>query len=213
MYLALGIATVVYVAVALGVFGTLTVDQVIDSGATALAVAARPARPSRLPAHERHRAVRDRRRDQRRTVSRRGLVRAAGSTGQFPPVLARPFAIPRPPTLLFVPLVRDRARRRVRPERDPFDRSAIALAVFAMVTIAHLRVREVTGANIGVLVLALATVAIALFAFVFTELIRARVDARAARDPAPQRRSRPRLDTGARFEQRWQGGMTRTPAA
>ena len=42
MYLALGIATVIYVAVALGVFGTLTVDEVIESGGTALAVAAEP---------------------------------------------------------------------------------------------------------------------------------------------------------------------------
>ena len=42
IYLALGIATVVYVAVALGVFGTLTVDEVVDSGGTALAVAAEP---------------------------------------------------------------------------------------------------------------------------------------------------------------------------
>jgi amino acid transporter len=42
IYLALGIATVVYVAVALGVFGTLTVDEVISSGGTALAVAAEP---------------------------------------------------------------------------------------------------------------------------------------------------------------------------
>ena len=42
MFLALGMATVVYVAVALGVFGTLTVDEVIDSGGTALAVAAEP---------------------------------------------------------------------------------------------------------------------------------------------------------------------------
>ena len=42
MYLALGIATVIYVAVALGVFGTLTVDEVIDSGGTAIAVAAEP---------------------------------------------------------------------------------------------------------------------------------------------------------------------------
>ena len=33
IYLALGIATVVYVAVALGVFGTLTVDEVVASGA------------------------------------------------------------------------------------------------------------------------------------------------------------------------------------
>ena len=42
LYLALGIATVIYVAVALGVFGTLTVEEVIDSGGTALAVAAEP---------------------------------------------------------------------------------------------------------------------------------------------------------------------------
>lgn len=40
--LALAIATVVYVAVALGVFGTLTVDEVVESGGTALAVAAEP---------------------------------------------------------------------------------------------------------------------------------------------------------------------------
>ena len=42
IYLALGIATTIYVAVALGVFGTLTVDEVIESGGTALAVAAEP---------------------------------------------------------------------------------------------------------------------------------------------------------------------------
>jgi amino acid transporter len=42
IYLALAIATVVYVAVALGVFGTLTVDEVVASGGTALAVAAEP---------------------------------------------------------------------------------------------------------------------------------------------------------------------------
>lgn len=36
------IATVIYVAVALGVFGTLPVETVVASGATALAVAAQP---------------------------------------------------------------------------------------------------------------------------------------------------------------------------
>jgi amino acid transporter len=43
MYLALGITTVLYVLVSLGVFGTLTVSEVIANGDTALAVAARPA--------------------------------------------------------------------------------------------------------------------------------------------------------------------------
>jgi len=42
MYLALGITTVLYIAVSLGVFGTLTVDEVIKHGDTALAEAARP---------------------------------------------------------------------------------------------------------------------------------------------------------------------------
>ncbi|GAA4547447.1 APC family permease [Amycolatopsis samaneae] len=42
MFLALGIAIALYVLIALGVFGTLTVQQVIDSGDTALAAAARP---------------------------------------------------------------------------------------------------------------------------------------------------------------------------
>jgi amino acid transporter len=42
-YLALGIATVIYIAIALGVFGTLTVEKVIASGGTALVVAAEPA--------------------------------------------------------------------------------------------------------------------------------------------------------------------------
>ena len=42
MFPALGIATVIYVAIALGVFGTLTVDKVISSGGTAIAVAAEP---------------------------------------------------------------------------------------------------------------------------------------------------------------------------
>jgi amino acid transporter len=43
MYLALAITTTLYVLIAIGVFGTLTVQQVIDNGETALAVAARPA--------------------------------------------------------------------------------------------------------------------------------------------------------------------------
>jgi amino acid transporter len=43
MYLALGITTALYILVSLGVFGTLTVQEVIDNGDTALAVAAQPA--------------------------------------------------------------------------------------------------------------------------------------------------------------------------
>jgi amino acid transporter len=43
MYLALGVTTILYVLIALGVFGTLTVPEVIGYGETAIAEAARPA--------------------------------------------------------------------------------------------------------------------------------------------------------------------------
>jgi amino acid transporter len=43
MYAALGVTTLLYVLIALGVFGTLTVDEAIGYGETAIAEAARPA--------------------------------------------------------------------------------------------------------------------------------------------------------------------------
>jgi amino acid transporter len=43
MYIALGVTTVLYIAISLGVFGSLTVEQVIAYGPTAVAEAARPA--------------------------------------------------------------------------------------------------------------------------------------------------------------------------
>ena len=42
MFIAIGLATLVYVAVSIGVFGTLTVAEVIAAGPTAIAVAAQP---------------------------------------------------------------------------------------------------------------------------------------------------------------------------
>ena len=42
MYFALGVTMLLYVAIALGVFGTLTVDQVVEYGPTAIAEAVRP---------------------------------------------------------------------------------------------------------------------------------------------------------------------------
>ena len=43
MYAALGITTVLYILISLGVFGTLTVEEAIGYGETAIAEAARPA--------------------------------------------------------------------------------------------------------------------------------------------------------------------------
>jgi len=49
--------------------------------------------------------------------------------------------------------------------------SAVALMIFALVTIGHLRIRSQTGAHLGMLVIALATTLIALLTFVVTTLI------------------------------------------
>ena len=43
MYAALGVTTVLYILISLGVFGTLTVEEAIGYGETAIAEAARPA--------------------------------------------------------------------------------------------------------------------------------------------------------------------------
>jgi amino acid transporter len=170
MYLALAIATVTYVLVALGVFGTLTVDEVIASGGTAIAVAAEP------------------------TLGRfgfwlmsvTGLFATAGATnagiypvaglsvqlaetGQFPPAMAR--MIGRAPLGMLVMVAATLVLA------IGFDLSAIAsigsavaLMIFALVTIAHLRIRRETGALLVPLVLGLLTTTVTLVVFATTTL-------------------------------------------
>jgi amino acid transporter len=172
MFLALGIATAVYVAIALGVFGTLTVEKVISSGATAIAVAAQPVlgragywlmSVTALFATA--------------GATNAGLYPAPGltehlaSTGQFPPLMGRRLGgrvsvgLLLASTAIIVMVI-------------GFDLSAIAsigsavaLMIFAFVTLAHLRVYRETGAKAWVLVLALAVIAVTLLTFVFTTLV------------------------------------------
>ena len=170
MYISLGFTMLLYVALAIGVFGTLTVDEVIANKDTALAVAALPifgaagytmisisalfsttgATNSQLYASV-------------------GATYAMAKDGTLPPVFAKP--------------------RRHRPGGTQglvissllilalallFDvtaissiGSAVALAIFALVTVGHMRMRNETGASLFVLILALiaTTLAILLFAW------------------------------------------------
>jgi amino acid transporter len=171
MYLALAIATVTYVAVALGVFGTLTVDEVIESGGTAIAVAAEPTLG----------------RFGYWLMSVTGLFATAGatnagiypagglsvelaSTGQFPPVMGR--SIGRVPvgTLVMVAATLVLA---IGFNLDAIASigSAVALLIFSMVTLGHLRIRRETGANPFVLVVGLLATMIALVVFATTTLV------------------------------------------
>jgi amino acid transporter len=172
MFLALGIATVIYVAVALGVFGTLTVDKVIESGGTAIAVAAQP------------------------TLGRAGywmmsvtaLFATAGATnaglypatgvteqmatiGQFPPQLGRRVAGRAGIGLLLTAALSIILAIGYDLSSIASIGSAIALVVFALVTAGHLRVRKETGASLVLLILAIASTLIVLATFVITTLV------------------------------------------
>jgi len=172
IYLALGIATVIYVAVSLGVFGTLTVDEVIDSGGTALAVAAEP--------------VLGRAGYWLMTVTalfatagatNSGLYPAAGLSetmadgGQFPPAMGRRVGGRAPTGILLTAAISILLATGFDLSSIASIGSAIALLVFTMVSVGHLRVRRETGASLIVLLIAIASTAVVLTTFAFTTLV------------------------------------------
>ena len=172
MYLALGIATVIYVAVALGVFGTLTVAEVIESGGTAIAKAAEPTLGTAgywLMSVTALFATSG--------ATNGGLYPASGlceqlaSVGQFPPVMGRRFSGRLPAGLLLTAVVAIVLAVGYDVNAIASIGSAIALLVFALVSIGHLRVRDQTGARISILVVAIAATVIVLVTFAVTTLV------------------------------------------
>lgn len=172
IYLALGIATTIYVAVALGVFGTLTVDEVIASGGTAIAVAAEPTlgragywmmTVTALFATA--------------GATNAGLYPAAGlceqmaDSGQFPPALGRRIGGRAPVGILVTAVIAIVLAVGFDLSSIASIGSAIALLVFTMVSVGHLRVRTETGANPAVLGLAIASTVTVLVAFALTTLV------------------------------------------
>ena len=172
VYLALGIATVIYLAVALGVFGTLTVAEVIDSGGTALAVAAEP--------------VLGRAGYWLMTVTalfatagatNAGLYPAAGlceemaTTGQFPPAAGRRLGGRAPAGIVVTAVAAGILAVGFDLTAIASIGSAVALVVFTLVTAGHLRVRDETGASTALLIVAIATTVVVLVSFAVTTLV------------------------------------------
>jgi amino acid transporter len=172
IYLALGIATTVYVAVALGVFGTLTVDEVISSGGTALAVAAEPTLGRAGYWLMSVTAL-----FSTAGATNAGLYPAAGlceemaSRGQFPPVLGRRFGGRAPVGLLVTAVVAIVLAAGFDLSSIASIGSAIALLVFTLVTAAHFRVRAETGASTLVLGVAITSTVVVLLTFALTTLV------------------------------------------
>jgi amino acid transporter len=172
MGLAIGIATVIYVAVAIGVFGTLPVHEVVASGATAIAVAAQPVLGNAgfwLMSVTALFATTG--------ATNAGLYPAPGigdhlsRTRQFPPFMGRRLGgrasvsllIAAAGTILVIAVFDLSAIASLG--------SAVALLVFTLITGGHLRIRAKTGANVWILLLALITAVVSLLTFVFTSLI------------------------------------------
>lgn len=176
IYLALGIATTIYVAVALGVFGTLTVEEVIASGGTALAVAAEP-----VLGRAGYWLMSVTALFSTAGATNAGLYPAAGlceemaSIGQFPPALGRRFgrrAPGRAPMgLLITAAVAIVLAAGFDLSSIASIGSAIALLVFTLVTAAHFRVRAETGASTLVLSVAITSTVVVLLTFAFTTLV------------------------------------------
>jgi amino acid transporter len=166
IYLALGIATTIYVAVALGVFGTLTADEVITSVAaepvlgrvgywlmsvTALFSTTGATNAGLYPAA--------------------GLCQEMASIGQFPPVLGRRFGGRAPAGLLITAAVAIVLATGFDLSSIASIGSAIALLVFTLITAAHFRVRRETGANTLVLSVAVTSTVVVLLTFALTTLV------------------------------------------
>ena len=175
MFLALGIATVIYVAIALGVFGTLTVDKVISSGGTALAVAAEPSLGKAGYWLMSVTAL-----FSTAGATNAGLYPAAGlsdrlvETGQFPGVMARRLRGRASYGLLIQAVACLILAVAFKLDAIASIGSAVALLIFTLITAAHFRVRSDTGANAVILSIAIIATAAVLATFVVTTLIHER---------------------------------------
>ena len=166
MSLALLITTLLYVAVSLGVFGTLTVDEVIANGDTALAEAARPALGDAGFAMMAIAALLATASSINSNIfAAGGLTQSLSQLTQFPPIFGEPgrFRGTRgiPITVALVLIL-----------ANVFDLSAIAslgsavsLVVFLVVCLAGLRLRGETGASAAIVVVAMLATAVVLVLF------------------------------------------------
>ena len=171
IYFALAIATTVYVAVSLGVFGTLTADQVVEYGATAIAEAAKPTLGQAGYVLMVITAL----------LSTTGAVNAGlypsigmtrhlASIGQFPPVFGR--SVGRFPVGLLV-MAAFASILVVGFDLTSIASigSAVALLVFSTVSVGHFRLYKETGANVIVLAIGLIATLGTLIVFCTTTLV------------------------------------------
>jgi amino acid transporter len=166
MGLALLVTTAVYVAVSLGVFGTLTVDEVIEHGDTALAEAARPALGDAgftIMAIAAMLATASS--INSNLFAAGGLTQTLSELTQFPPIFGEPGRFRGTRGLTVTALL-------VLVLANVFDLSAIAslgsavsLVVFLVVGLAGLKLRAETGASVAITCITMLATGIVLVLF------------------------------------------------
>jgi amino acid transporter len=156
MYLALAIATTVYVAVSLGVFGTLTADEVVEYGPTALAEAAKPVLGQAGYVLMVITALFSTTGAVNATLyPASGMSKHLAHVGQFPTLFAKDLGGKAPVGLLVAAALGILMILTLDLNAIASLGSAVALLVFSTITVAHFRLYKQTGANVIVLVIAL----------------------------------------------------------
>lgn len=166
MYTALGITTVLYVAVSLCVFGTLPVDDVIAYGPTAIAEAARPtlgeagfymmAVAALLATASSVTAT---------LYASAGLTNAMAESGVFPPSFGRSSRLGRHGGLIITTLLIEVCVIALSLGALASVGSAVSLAVFVLVAVAAFRLRQEIRASTAAVITAIAIASIVLASF------------------------------------------------
>ena len=171
MYAALGVTTVLYLLISIGVFGTLTVDQAIGYGETAIAEAARPALGDAGFTMMAIAALLATASSVNATLyASGGLTSMLAGQGQFPPFFGRGSRLgPHAGLLITAGLVLVVS--------NVVDLSAIAsvgsacsLMIFLLIGLTALRLRAEIGASLPIVLLALAATAVVLAFFAIDTL-------------------------------------------
>ena len=166
MYAALGVTTVLYVLIALGVFGTLTVPEVIGYGETAIAEAARPtlgdagftmmAIAALLATSSSVNAT---------LYASGGLTKMLAGAGQFPPFFGPGSRLGAHAGMLITAAIVLVVSNLVNLSAIASVGSACSLVIFLLVGVAAYRRRADTGANAAIVLAGIAATAVVLAFF------------------------------------------------
>jgi amino acid transporter len=166
MYLALGVTAVTYVLISLGVFGTLTVTEVVGYGETAIAEAARPALGDAGFTIMAVAALLATASSVNATLyASAGLTAMLAEVGQFPPFFGRGSRLGSHAGLLITAAIVLVVSNLVDLSAIASVGSACSLVIFLLVGMAGYRLRSSTGARGSVILLGMLATAVVLAFF------------------------------------------------